>query len=152
MALMAGITAQAQTTIERSVIGSAGFATPTLSFTVGEVITNTATAGSIVLTQGFQQPDTILSVGINTQPETTIAIQLYPNPTSGNLNLKFAHASGAYTITVRNVLGQECMALPILLAPTLTTIDVSGLSAGMYYVRIDDGQNHGNIIKFQKID
>lgn len=158
IALIVGVSvalaSQAQVSLERSVVASAGFSSPTLSFTIGEPVTETAPVGSIVLTQGFQQPDTVLRVGIDAIADASMGVQLYPNPTSNTINLKFTNpiADAAYAISVRNVLGQECLSLAKLFAPSSASIDLRSLAAGLYYLSLVDGQNRRTIIKFQKID
>lgn len=82
----------AQVSIERQVIGvTGGFAdTPTLkiSDTVGETAVSTVISGTVILTQGFQQP------GENEITDVEKAIELsykmYPNPTSDWLTVKIS--------------------------------------------------------------
>ena len=88
LALGLGIAATAGAqSLERQVIGSAGgfdqAGGVSLSYTVGEPIVETAITGSVILTQGFQQPDD-LRVGIN---EVTVSMDytVYPNPTDDRL-------------------------------------------------------------------
>lgn len=80
----------AQVSIERQVIGvTGGFAdTPNLkvSDTVGETAVSTVISGTVILTQGFQQP------GENEITDLEEAIELsyrmYPNPTSDLLTVE----------------------------------------------------------------
>lgn len=82
----------AQVSIERQVIGvTGGFSdTPTLkiSDTVGETAVSTVISGTVILTQGFQQP------GENeiTELEETIELsyKMYPNPTSDWLTVEIS--------------------------------------------------------------
>ena len=58
-------------------------------------------------------------------------VSLYPNPTSGLLNIE---GQGAMTICVLNVLGQKIMTIE---ATDNATVDLSGFGAGIYMVRIE---------------
>lgn len=77
--------------LERQVIGSAGGYEEesgySLSFTVGEPVVETAISGSLVLTQGFQQPDDI-TVGIKEMVKINMDYLIYPNPTMDNLTVQ----------------------------------------------------------------
>lgn len=74
--------------LERQVIASAGgFSAAngvSLSFTVGEPVIETAVSGSVILTQGFQQPEDI-TTGIATKPEVTVDYTVFPNPTDDKI-------------------------------------------------------------------
>lgn len=77
--------------IERQVISSSGtfaeVAWGSASSTIGEVVIETASSASVVLTQGFQQPllsDTVSSV-FDLSP---LDVKIFPNPTNGELFIK----------------------------------------------------------------
>ena len=61
----------------------------------------------------------------------TEAIQVYPNPTNGLLNV---NGQGSMRITVSNLLGQKLMEVN---AEGDTTLDLSRFESGMYLVRIE---------------
>ena len=68
------------------------------------------------------------------EDERLDAVQLYPNPTSGNLSLDFTEISPKTQITIQNILGQT------VLNQTFTNeriidLDIKG-SAGMYFVTV----------------
>ena len=79
----------AQTTLERQVIGSAGsYATSgdiSVSATVGETATETAISGTLILTQGFQQPNQEDFVGIEDEWNIIVDYNIFPNPTADKL-------------------------------------------------------------------
>ncbi len=81
-----GFWSQAQT-LSRSVLSSTGSTHPQLSATVGETVIHTASAGNLVLTQGFQQPDVLTGTFIDPQGGET-AFLLYPNPSREALVLE----------------------------------------------------------------
>lgn len=69
---------------------------------------------------------------------------LYPNPVSGVLEVKIQHASFyKEEISVVNLLGEEV--LRTTLNTNHTTLDVSSINTGLYYLRIGNSQK-----KFQK--
>ena len=59
-------------------------------------------------------------------------VRLYPNPTSGIINIE---GDGEMTISVMNVLGQKVLETT---ANDNTTIDLSGFGEGIYMVRIEN--------------
>jgi hypothetical protein len=74
-------------TLSRTVIGSTGSVNNELSYTVGEAVIETGSGGSLVLTQGFQQPDKL--TGTSNDPLLGRAdYVLYPNPTQDHLILE----------------------------------------------------------------
>lgn len=81
----------AQPSLERQVIGATGnfstAGTVSLSSTVGETVVKTAISGSVVLTQGFQQPDAGASVGINDPLSLLVNYTVAPNPTSERIHV-----------------------------------------------------------------
>lgn len=57
-----------------------------ISFTIGEGITQAFTRGDKVITQGFQQPNLMVSI-INEFRDINFKISAYPNPTTDILNV-----------------------------------------------------------------
>lgn len=72
---------------------------------------------------------------------------LYPNPTSGMLNITNRQAVEMQSISIYNVLGQMVVSVPN--AREINNVDVSGLSAGNYFIRVisDRGSSHSKFIK-----
>jgi hypothetical protein len=63
------------------------FSGGTLSWTIGECITESFTNNDIILTQGFQQSNlSIVSISEPLEPHFTL--QLFPNPTHENLTVQ----------------------------------------------------------------
>ncbi|HZV70834.1 MAG TPA: T9SS type A sorting domain-containing protein [Saprospiraceae bacterium] len=86
---MISIHAQA---LSPEVVATAGtsFSSPTetLDFTIGEMMTSSFRDGSIILTQGFHQPE-ILFVSIE-KPDPEISFSLFPNPTERMITIESA--------------------------------------------------------------
>ena len=58
-----------------------------VSWTIGEPMVETFSAGGIILTQGFHQSKSVVTA-IDPIPLAGFDIEVYPNPTSGDLNIK----------------------------------------------------------------
>ena len=67
-------------------------------------------------------------------PETSSVTALYPNPTTGNVTVE-SNAIGA-DLTVYDVFGKKMMTSKV--AAERTELDLSGLAAGVYMIRIAD--------------
>lgn len=72
---------------------------------------------------------------------------LYPNPTSGILNITSKQAIELQTISIYNVLGQMVVSVPN--AKGVNSVDVSSLSTGNYFIKIvsDKGTSNTKFIK-----
>lgn len=91
--LFVTLSASAQVSLERQVIGSTGnFSTSStmqLSSTVGEAVTQTLISGTLVLTQGFQQADrNYWQTGTEDLLELVVSYEVFPNPTSDLLTVR----------------------------------------------------------------
>lgn len=129
-------------TVDRQVIGSTGGVVTaggtTLSFTVGEVVTATVTAGSFTLTQGFQQPDG--SGTISNDPLIQVDYQVYPNPTRDWVEVKLI-STRKTELRARVVdmlgrdmnLGEQVAQLP---GEAILRFDLSALAEATYLIRI----------------
>ncbi len=131
-------------TAERQVIGNAGgFTTTTglqVSNTVGESVTNTATSGSIILTQGFQQ-STINTVGID-DIETGLSVMAFPNPTRDMVTLQlYAEKTVALELSVFDING-KLTSLPVqklnVNGAMTQAIDFSLLQSGNYILNLQN--------------
>lgn len=72
-----------------------------LSWTLGEIATESFSAGSFILTQGFHQP-TLTVVSVPELADPGFSIRAYPNPADDFLNLHIDHEEPA---SFRYVLG-----------------------------------------------
>jgi hypothetical protein len=131
--------------ISRDVVSNAaetftagGFSlTTTLGEPYGELLVNSG--ANLLMTTGFAQPDidiqNILSAAIPN------ALVLFPNPASGStVKLSFNHIpDGAYTVSVIDASGKTLSSQEInysLGAFAYLPIDISRLSAGVYFIRV----------------
>jgi hypothetical protein len=105
-----------------------------ISWTIGEPVIDTWTAGGTVITQGFQQP--ILDiVSVYEYPHMDFLINAFPNPTSDFLNLEITNGDfekmsfHLFDITGKLIESKE-------ITSQQTEILFASLPAAMYYLRI----------------
>lgn len=77
--------------------------------------------------------------GINELSSLSDYVNLYPNPTTGNLQLIFdIPVSGTYTVKLSNVIGQTVYTTDMQLSgKTTRTLDLSGYSKGVYFLSVE---------------
>ena len=108
-------------------------ASANIDFTIGEIVINTRTSGTIELTQGFHQTNWNF-VGIQDHSPSFNAT-IFPNPTSEVLNIRTsAHKNVSFTVfdTKGNLVLQD------KLTAEQTTIQLSKLATGSYSVVLKD--------------
>ena len=111
-----------------------------LSFTIGEPLTSSYTSGTVMVTQGFHQPEQNTS-GI--EENKPFAFNVYPNPTQDFITIAIKDASiDQYTVDLIDQWGQ------VIASRKLTgdnqQVDVSALAAGTYHLRLTYLQNKSN--------
>ncbi|MBO4481707.1 MAG: T9SS type A sorting domain-containing protein [Bacteroidales bacterium] len=114
-----------------------------VSYTVGQVAVQSIEASAVSLTEGVQQPYEIQTVGVDNYPAITLDATVYPNPTADRLVLSVENFAETYGRTslravLHNTNGQYIQTVDV--AGSQTTIDMSALSAGTYYLRVTAGQ------------
>lgn len=122
--------------IERQVIGSVGGSfngTVQIDWTVGEVAVATATSGSVILTQGFQQPPPIPNA-VKTVNQLK-GVSAFPNPTIGEVKLRAMGLTGNAIIQVHDATGK------LIYSSTWNTltesnINLSNNASGLYTVSV----------------
>jgi len=78
-----------------------------------------------------------LSIYVNTVDISENGIEnilFYPNPTTGELRVK-SYELGVNSVEVFDVFGRKLLSFMSLMSPE-TTVDISYLSAGVYFVKI----------------
>lgn len=88
----------------------------------------------------------LCSFTLGLQEPNEISFQLFPNPTNNQLTIKRSY-SGTAKISVCNMLGEVVIEKEI--EEEKAVINVSGLANGVYFIRIDEG-NNSSVQKFMK--
>ena len=135
--------------IERHVISSTGSSTTaggiTLSSTVGEIATTTLISGSVVLTQGFQQPNPEDLTSVPEDKKTNLDYKIYPNPTSDQLIIELNSDKPAeLVIEICDMSGKQV----VLLKKTIHVsgnvkeqVDMTSFAAGNYLLKLIYGND-----------
>ena len=133
------ITAQ---TASPDVVASAGdhFTSPSgsVSWTIGEPVTDTYYGATNILTKGFHQPVTISLTSIADEDFGEF-LQAYPNPVINDLVLDFSKMEkGNYTVAIYDVTGRIVQQKAVEINNNLQKeiFDMSGFGTGAYFVRI----------------
>jgi len=108
-----------------------------ISYTIGETVTPTATNGTTIITQGYQQPHyniTLLPPYQNTLPN----IQIFPNPTTDQLQITFDNEQELQTTIYltdaagKQIANQTYTALP----KTTLNYPMQQVAAGKYFFEL----------------
>lgn len=140
--------------LERAVIGSAGGVSTSgnlsISFTSGESMVKTFSAGGFTLTQGFQQSTKNSGGGTGTSINdlNTTDISVYPNPFNEVFTLKIpSDLKAEYQIL--NVLGQKIEPI-ISIYDQQIQFDLSEYQGGIYFLKIYANDATLTTVKLQK--
>lgn len=113
-----------------------------ITWTIGEVITETFTNGNFVLTQGMQQkPHNVTETYVFS--ESMVKVIISPNPAKYTLNIKNNSntnlLASVYDMNSRIVISKK-------LTSNSENIDISNLKPGLYMVKIT-GKSHYSVHK-----
>jgi hypothetical protein len=156
LVLLFCIFAKAQTSSPEALSSGGGFATGsgfTNSFTIGQgSLPETFSAGTFMLTQGFQQPaDGTTGFAPASDP---FLFGAFPNPTSGQLFLEYDLENAAeITVEVFDVLGQPVYS-EISSRTTghqIQSVNISNQANGIYFVRCSIASETGIAMHTAKI-
>lgn len=131
----------AQSAAPEIIASSGGFFTGgnhSMSWTLGEPLTETYSSSNNYLTQGFQQPfPLVLSVNNFTAPSFLI----YPNPVTTNLQIDFSAVTGFFVVELFDAQGQLLLKKEFSSKQHLLNIDFNDFAQGIYLVNIS-GNNY----------
>ena len=106
-----------------------------LSWTLGEPVSETFYGeGTTILTQGFHQ--TTLMITALADFSADFKVSVYPNPTAEWLNVEAPDAPAAFGLELFDVTGKPLQFLPAEPQSERRTVDLSGLTPGMYLLRL----------------
>jgi hypothetical protein len=100
--------------VERHVVASAGdyFVTPnlSLSWTLGEAVTETVSNEFMMLSQGFQQGEKITFTTIKDPLARLFDIKVFPNPTSDVVNISInSEMNDILTVQIYSMAGEKVL-------------------------------------------
>ena len=113
--------------------------TITMSWSLGEIVTETFTSSNFTLTQGFQQSKLTI-IGIDeSKTEQTNGIIIYPNPSNGIVNLVIDNAimnsnSLPNRYLIYDIQGKLLLNEPLL--ESKTVIDLQLFMGSIFYLKV----------------
>lgn len=137
------------------VISTAGtFATSpsgSMSWTIGEVMTETYSSANNFFTQGFHQPDTSFVISVSNQSSQNVSI--YPNPVITNLIIDFSGTSNDHSIYIYDMLGNVLRKEFISENQKQVNISFREFANGVYLLNIlNTGTNYKVSYKINKAE
>ena len=119
-----------------------------LSWTIGEPVTETFSGVNAILTQGFQQ-NTYIIVAIESMQDNNFQISVYPNPASDLINIHL-NVKSDVIIELMDIQGKKLSCEKVEANRTLKQLNLNNFAIGSYILRITD--TNGNLLKSYKIE
>ena len=130
-----------------------------LSWTIGEPVTETFSGVNAILTQGFQQ-NTYIIVAIESMQDDDFQISVYPNPANDLINIHL-NVKSDVIIELFDIQGKKLSCLPrsegrtywgekVAANTTLKQLNLNNFAIGSYILRITT--TNGNLLKSYKIE
>lgn len=110
-----------------------------ISWTIGEPVIETISSGSTVLTQGFHQSGLTVTA-IDELPFSDFELKVYPNPTSGFVNVQFNKLVENTNYLVFDSNGK--MIDNGMINSTNTSLDFKKFASGSYILKLNYNSNH----------
>lgn len=124
----------------------------TLSWTLGEMATETYSNPSNVVTQGFQQPD--VTVTKTEEANAGINVVVFPNPSAEQLNIELTSvASRKMKLELIDINGRlvHTQQTEVPAGVQTLSMNIASLAAGQYVLRVKDTvKNTQSTYKIQK--
>lgn len=140
------LSAQAQQSVNVSG-GNASGSNGNASYSVGQVVYATATGTNGSANQGVQQPFDISTLGTDDFPNISLAMSVYPNPTSASVSLKIDNFDLEHvSYVLADVQGKLISNGKI--TQTETPISLENTASGVYFLLIS---NNAKAMKTFKI-
>ena len=116
----------------------------TFTYTVGEAVISTLSGSNNKLTQGFHQPELCQLVSTDDFDLAAWNLEVFPNPTSDVLNIRFSAEQGQMLrASVYNLLGQVMLSDQPLTQPGGSRIDCASWQPGVYILQLQDPATRG---------
>ncbi len=141
--------------ISPDVVASAGnqssIGSAELSWTIGEPVVDTYDNGSSILTQGFHQPQIVVTA--IDEPDLGLeGISVFPNPSTYLLNIKLMDQQEKLIVSLYDASGRIVLTDHIVGGATLHQLDITGIANGSYMLKLltrSGKQTAFNILKVQ---
>ncbi len=143
MAFVALIGAKANA---QTAVATAGGEAGTVSYTVGQTFVDVAVSDKGSVTPGVQQAYEITIIDGVDDRQVTLEAAVYPNPVTDRLVLRVDDTDLRYSLT--DVNGRAIAADNII--DVQTSIEMSNLAQGVYFLRVDNGKNMVKTFKIVK--
>lgn len=143
------VQAHAQSATQWEVLASQGGTarneTTQVEWTLGEPATSAAYSGNTGLTEGFHQPDfQLIVLNEATPPGITHAIQVFPNPTTGILQVIVENAGARlFRISLTDSNGR-LITTQRMQPPAVQTLDLTACPSGVYRLHIQSADDLHN--------
>ena len=111
-----------------------------ISFSVGQISTEYATASVGSVSQGVQVVYDVLTVGIDNYPSVTL-MQVYPNPTASGVALRFDDVSQFVPCSAVLYDADGKALQHIEVSENLTYIPMYNYVSGIYYLNVSQNKN-----------
>ena len=117
--------------------GSGSSAGTSLSWTTGEVMVQSLTDGSTMLTQGFHQGNITVSTAVDEMSKSAMDVQIYPNPVSERLNVEFKNMEDQ-TVQVRlvDLTGKTVLTREFSNPSNTQRLNLNPVTAGTYMLEV----------------
>ena len=138
---LTGATAAAAQNLSPTVISSSGGSGSadgtSLSWTTGELISQTFSADTLMLTQGFQQGEITVATAANELHGLSMDVNVYPNPVRNMLNIDFkGMMDQAARVKLMNLNGRVIFTREINNPSNITRINLDGNTPGTYMLEV----------------
>ena len=133
--------------ISPDVVASAGDyftnGTISVSWTLGEVATETIGNGTYTLTQGFQQPNYLVDA-VPKYLNPKFEVTLFPNPVMDMAKLTIkGNENFDLQVNLYDAIGRELFTSKVTAGVSEKDIDMSSYRAGIYFVKISQTNGEG---------
>ncbi|MBX2972323.1 MAG: T9SS type A sorting domain-containing protein [Flavobacteriales bacterium] len=114
-------------------------ATTAISYTIGEPVIATVSAGASTLTQGFHQPWADIGTLVDNVQDDGPAINVYPNPVRHTLHIAIDDAARAQHYFLHDAAGR--LVTDGRIGATITELDMEPYASGSYVLRVLGSDN-----------
>jgi hypothetical protein len=121
-----------------------------ISYSIGEIAVESKSTPTIILTQGFQQPDTLNGVDVRFD-QPNIGVKVFPNPAGYKLTIEFPDNNTSEIIYALIDIKGETIIEGKLIGVKTQEIDLSKFTNGTYYliIRMDQEVQKIKVMKLE---